>query len=779
MLSLLFALLHGAGAEPPITYNGRARQLDVAPPRIEAAVVIDGSLDEPVWKQAALLTGFSQYAPVDGRSAEDSTEILVWYSSTAIHFGVRAFAKPGTVHATLADRDKIFSDDYIGIFLATFNDKRQASVFAVNPLGIQGDGTAVETIQNGGGFGGLSASRPQTDISPDYIFESKGRLTEFGFQVEIRIPFKSLKYQSVDPQTWGLNIIRRVQSSGHEDSWAPTLRAAASYLGQIGSLNGLTDLRRGLVLDLNPFVTGHSNGASASGAYSYDTQRPSLGANVRWGISNNLTLNGTIKPDFAEVESDAGQIQSDPRVALFFPEKRPFFLDGIEQFSTPNSLIYTRRIAEPVVAAKFTGKVAGTSVAMLSGVDDPELSVTGRYNPVYNIVRVSRDLGGASKAGFVYTDKVDGGQSNRVAGVDGRFVFGKIYSAQLQLAASKTVAPGFPGGVAPLWQAIFARSGRTFGLRYSINAIDEKFRASSGFISRAGVANGALDHSLTWYGADNSLIQSISEDVVLNPTWQYRSLVNGRSWQDKKLHFNTNATLRGGWQVGASVLLESFGFDHGLYDSYAIGRATTSGVQFVPFTGVAHLKNVDYLVNIGSPQFKRFDFHIFYLWGRDENFFEWASSDIGWLTLAGNWRPTDKLRVNGTYNTTFYNRHTDGSLVGDSKIPRVKVEYQLARPLFVRLVGEYDATFQDDLRDDSRSGDPLYRRNRDGTYTRLAAFRDNQFRADALIAFQPIPGTVFFAGYGSTLTEVEQLRFKGLQRQRDAFFVKASYLFRM
>ncbi|MDQ6831382.1 MAG: DUF5916 domain-containing protein [Gemmatimonadota bacterium] len=779
MLPFLFALLHGAGAAPPTTYNGRARELNVAPPRIEASVTIDGSLDEPVWKQAALLTGFSQYAPVDGRPAEDSTEILVWYSPTAIHFGVRAFAKPGTVHATLADRDKIFSDDYIGIFLDCFNDKRQATVFAVNPLGVQGDGTAVEAIQNGGGFGGLGASRPPTDVSPDFIFQSKGRLTDWGYEVEIRIPFKSLKYQSVEPQAWGMNIIRRVQSSGHEDSWAPTLRAAASYLGQIGSLNGLTDLRRGLVLDVNPFVTGHSNGSSNKGVYGYDTQKPSLGTNVRWGITNNVTLNGTIKPDFAEVESDAGQIQSDPRNALFFPEKRPFFLDGIEQFATPNNLVYTRRIAEPVAAAKFTGKIAGTSVALLSGVDDPELSVTRRYNPVYNILRVTRDLGGASKAGFVYTDKIDGGQSNRVAGIDGRFVFSKIYSAQLQVAASRTVAPGFSDRISPLWQAIFARSGRTFGLRYSMNSIDENFRASSGFISRAGVSNLVFDHSLTWYGKENALIQTISQDVVLNPTWQYRSLVDGRAWQDKKLHLNTNASLRGGWQVGASVLIESFGYDHGLYDSFAIGRQTSSGLQFVPFTGVAHIANLDYLVQVASPQFKRFDFNIFYLWGRDENFYEWASADIGWLTLGGHWRPTDKLRVNGTYNTTFYMRHTDGSLVGDNKIPRVKVEYQLARPLFVRLVGEYDATFQDDLRDDSRTNDPLYHRNRDGTYTRLAGFRDNQFRADGLVAFQPNPGTVFFVGYGSTLTEPDQLRFKGLQRQRDAFFVKASYLFRM
>ncbi|MEP6692305.1 MAG: DUF5916 domain-containing protein [Gemmatimonadaceae bacterium] len=765
---------------PGVVYSGRDRHLEVAPPRIDAAVKVDGSLDEAPWKQAALLTGFSQYAPVDGRAADDSTEVLVWYSPTAMYFGIRAFAEPGTVHATLADRDKIYSDDYVGIFLSTFNDHRQATVFAVNPLGVQGDGTVVEAMQNGGGFGGLGQGRPGTDVTPDFLFESKGRVTAWGYEVEVRIPFKSLKYQSADPQTWGINVIRLVQSRGQEHSWAPARRAAASYLGQVGTLTGLTELHRGIVLDVNPFATERSAGApNTIGSYGYNTERPSLGANVRWGITNNVTLNGTIKPDFAEVESDAGQIQADPRNALFFPEKRPFFLDGIEQFSTPNSLVYTRRIAEPVAAAKFTGKLAGTSVALLSAVDDRDVSATRDRNPFYNILRVQRDLGGASKAGFVYTDKVDGDRSNRVAGLDSRLVFGSVYSALFQVAASKTVSPGFSNEIAPLWTAVVARSGKTFGFRYSLNAISENFRASSGFISRAGIANGLLDHSLTWQGPPNGLVQTLSEDVVLNGTWQYKSLVNGRAWQDKKLHFNTNATLTGGWRVGASVLVESFGYDPGFYGRLAIERRGVAGVDTIPFTGTAHLPNLDYLVQLASPQFKLLDFNLFYLWGIDENFFEWSRADIGWIRAGGNWRPTDKLRVNGTYNQTFYKRHTDGSLVGDSKIPRVKVEYQLARPLFVRVVGEYDATYQDALRDDSRTNDPLLARGPNGTYTRLTGFRDNSFHTQALFAYQPNPGTVLFVGYGSTLVEPEELRFKGLTRQSDSFFVKMSYLFRL
>src|SRR5690349_22308921 len=174
----------------PVEYNGRLGKIDVAPPRLDAQLVLDGRLDEPVWNQAARLTGFSMYAPVDGRPASDSTEVLVWYSAKGIHFGIRAFAEPGSVRASLGDRDKSYSDDYIGIFLATLGERRQATVFAVNPLGVQGDGIVVEGAQSGGGgFGGVQDGREPTDISPDYVFQSKGQLTEFGYVVEVSIPF--------------------------------------------------------------------------------------------------------------------------------------------------------------------------------------------------------------------------------------------------------------------------------------------------------------------------------------------------------------------------------------------------------------------------------------------------------------------------------------------------------------------------------------------------------------------------------------------------------------
>ena len=182
-------------------HHGRRGELEVAPPRIEADVVIDGSLGEAAWSRAARLTGFSRFQPTDGEAATDSTEVLVWYSPTAIHFGIRAFAPAGTVNATLADRDRITGDDHVIILLSTFDDARQAVAFAVNPLGVQMDGTLVETgnLSTGGMTSSTgAAARESIDLSADFVFQSKGRVTAEGYEVEMRVPFKSLRYQPRD-----------------------------------------------------------------------------------------------------------------------------------------------------------------------------------------------------------------------------------------------------------------------------------------------------------------------------------------------------------------------------------------------------------------------------------------------------------------------------------------------------------------------------------------------------------------------------------------------------
>ena len=763
------------------TYDGRTGGLDVEPPRLEQAVEIDGHLDEPAWSLAAVLTGFSRYAPVDGAPADQRTQVLVWYSPTAIHFGIRAFAPAGTVHATLADRDHIQSDDQIIIFLSTFNDGRQAMVFGVNPLGVQLDGSMAEgTRAQGGGFAGLTQGRETPDLSPDYVFQSKGRLTDEGYEVEVRIPFKSLRYQSQASQNWGIHVTRVVPQQGTEDSWVPAKREGASFLAQAGHLTNLHDLRRGLVLDVNPVATSKLDGAPAGNGWTYDASRPEFGANVRWGITSNLTLNGTVNPDFSQVESDAGQFSFDPRQALFFPEKRPFFLDSIEQFTTPNNLIYTRRVVAPIAATKVTGKVSNrTNVAYLAAADDVGLSASGTDHPIFNILRLQQDVGAKSKAALVYTDRLDGDRSNRVVGSDARFLWKDIYSLLLQGAISRDAGPDAVT-TAPLWQGQFARTGRRFALRYTVRGVDPDFHAAAGFISRTGVASGNFTHQVITYGRQGSRLDRWTSDVVVDGSWQYDELMAGHASQDRKLHFNQNFVFRGGWRVGGSVLFETFGYDTGLYQDYVLGKPGPNGIEYLPFVGVPRIPNRDFVFSATTPQRGGVEFDALVLWGQDENFYEWSPADIWFVNVGAAWKPTDKLRVDARYQTQRFARSSDQSMVGIRRIPRLKVEYQISRPIFVRVVGEYHSDWQDALRDDSRTELPIYIRNSSSGFDRAVSTYVKSFRADWLFSYQPTPGTVIFACYGNSLANpTEDASTTRLKRTTDGFFLKLSYLFRM
>lgn len=776
--ALLVCLISAAHIPPFADFSGREGRLEVPIPRLEMAASIDGKLDEAVWRQAARLKDFSRYAPTDGDAADDSTEIFVWYSPTALHVGVRAFALPGTVRATLADRDKMFNDDYVGIFIGTFNDGRQATVFSANPLGVQGDGILVESGQSSGGFGGLSVGREPTDVSPDYVFQSKGQLTDFGYEIEFRIPFKSLTYQPVDVQKWSFNVLRRVQSRGYEYSWAPAKRAAATYIGQHGHLTGLTELSRGLVLDVAPVITRTINGAATPTRYRYSDHPFKVGGNVRWGITNNLTLNGTVQPDFAEVESDANQLVTDPRQAIRFPERRPFFLDGVEQFNVPSGLVYTRRILQPVAAAKLTGKIVGTNIAVLTALDDTLGSVSQHDRPLYTILRVQRDFTPAARFGVIYTGKEEGDSYNRVGGADFRINWQKVYSANLQGVWSSTARPNTRTLSAPLWSGTVSRQGRRFGARYSLNGVADDFRTASGFISRPAIARANVVHRYTMFGRNGAFLENTTFDVVLDGTWKYKNFVTRRDALEKKLHINLNYAFRGGWRAGTSLLLESFGYDPALFASYAIERHQGMKVDTIPFTGTGRLPNRDYVVSFTTPQFKHFGFNGLFIWGRDDNFNEWAPSDIGYYSFTANYRPSSRMRIDGTYLWQFYDRPSDGSRTAETRIPRVKLEYQVTRAFFVRLVGQYTSNARDALRDDSRTNQPLLIRNGQRVYVRTTALSSNDLQGDVLFSYTPSPGKVFYAGYRSLFNEAEPFKFQDVTRRNDGFFVKASYLFR-
>ncbi len=759
----------------PRVYHGRLGNLEVRAPRLEAAVVIDGSLDEPAWQQAAILTGFSQLTPVDGVAAADSTEVLIWYSGSAIHLGVRAFDGTGTVRSTLAQRDRIGGDDNIQFYISTFDDGRQATFLAVNPLGIQADG-ALNESGRGTGCGGFNCAvntREGPDLSQDFVWRSQGRLTSWGYEVEIEIPFKSIRFQSADRQTWGINVIRVVHRSGQEQSWTPARIGSSSFLAQSGKLMDLEGLRSGRPLDIIPTMTSRVSGGRADGRWNYDGGSPEFGGNLRWGVTPNLTLNVTANPDFSQVESDAGQFSFDPRQALYFSERRPFFLDGNEQFQAPNNLIYTRRIVQPVVATKLTGRVSGTQIGVLGAIDDDAVSRSGEH-PVFGILRATRDLGGGSQLGITHTEQHDGADRNRVSGIDGRVVIDRIHSITFSGALSSDLLGGTTTN-SELWALGYRLNGRSFRARYSVSGIDDDFRTRSGFISRPGIGRANIAHSYTWLRPERTL-ESFTGEVVLDGTWHYDSLVGGGGIQDRKLHFNLNSQFRGGWNLGASLLIEDFGYDPALYSNHAL-LAPDGSLQ--PFVGTPRLPNRDYVLTFSTPTFGIGSFNSFVLWGRDENFPEWASADILWIQTSLSLRPTEQLRVGLSYNHTQVNRPDDGSRVVLQMVPRATVEYQLSRAMQLRLIGEYALQEQDDLRDNSRTELPIVYRDGSGGYRRAAAFHDGRVRGDVLLSYFPNPGTVVYLGYGSAHRNPDLDSLERMGRVADSFFMKLSYLFRM
>jgi hypothetical protein len=567
-----------------------------------------------------------------------------------------------------------------------------------------------------------------------------------------------------------------VQRTGQEQTWTMAKLAASSFLAQSGKLEGLTELSAGHVLDIVPTITSRVSGTSPSpgASFDYDGGKPQFGGDLRYGITPNLTLRATAHPDFSQVESDVTQFAFDPRQAIRYPERRPFFLDGVEQFDAPFGLVYTRRIVQPVFATKLTGKVGNNQVGVLAAVDDQAASAFGD-NPVYGVVRASHDLGPGSRLAGLWTEQHDGSSSNRVLGLDGRVVLGKINS----LTWSAAYAHDSRNGVvtdAPIWSGGFRRAGRHFRMNYSISGVPANFITRSGLIGQRDLVSATLGHSYTWL-FDKKTVQSLTADVQLLGNWKYDDFVHSGPILNRYLHLNANARLKGGWSVGTSYFVETFGYDSTIYRNYGIKQTDGS---VTPFTGGGmRLPNHDYVLSFNTPSWKHFDLGFFTLVGlNDENYSEWASGRLYSSNLGMNFRPNDHLRLALSYNDSRVYRPSDGSRVLLQDVAVGTVEYQLSRAFQLRVITQYSIDSRDALRDDSRTNLPIVIKS-GGSYVATTPYDNRGLQTNFLFTYLPNPGTVVYFGYGNVNQRPDVLGRNSFGAVRSDFFLKLSYLWRM
>jgi hypothetical protein len=480
--------------------------------RVGEPIRIDGELDEPVWNRTEPFELPFETGPSVNGPAPVRTFAWIAYDDDHLYFAFRAEdPDPAAIRARYSDRDRTFNDDQVGVILDTFHDGRRAFEFFVNPLGIQSD--VLEDDVTGG-----------DDPSWDAIWDSAGRFTASGFEVEGAVPFSSLRYpRATGAQVWGFNAVRFwPRDTQHRIALEPRDPNRNCLLCQLAELVGIEGLAPRLDVELDPTLT-----AARTERRELDPRGPwrsddeiEVGLSARWGVTPNLSLNGTVNPDFSQVEADAQQLEVNQRFALFFPEKRSFFLEGADLFDTDLDLVHTRDIADPYWGLKLTGKegdnafgvlvaedrltnllLPGSEGSSLASIDDDNLSSALRYR---------RDLPLAgSTFGVLYTGREGDSYGSHLYGADALLRFAGHHSLRVEAFGSQTTYP----------EKIAAEHGQPSG-RFSDTALNVgygfrserwaadarwrdvggEFRADLGFLPRVGYRRWTAGVERIWRG---------------------------------------------------------------------------------------------------------------------------------------------------------------------------------------------------------------------------------------------------------------------------------------
>jgi hypothetical protein len=766
----------------------------VVVPRLEAAPVVDGTLDEAAWRGAAVLRDFYQTNPGDNAAPSAPTEVLVGFTATHFYFAFRCKDDPSKVRANVAKRDQIWDDDYVGFYIDTFNDRRRAYELFFNPLGIQADGIFTE----GGG----------EDFSLDLVMESKGRVTEDGYVVEVAVPFKSLRYEAGRDKHWGLHAYRRIKHRNNElDSWMPNDRNRGTVLSQAGRLTGLEGIDTERTVELIPsFTVSHSGnrvsaygpagpppGVLDPGAFDDDGFDAEAGLTAKFMLTPSVTLDFAANPDFAQVEADQTVVTANQRFPIFFQEKRPFFLEGMDLFNDQLQTVHTRTIVDPDLAAKITGKRGRTSFGLMLASDaapgsfseeemeDPGLADVierfGGKNAHIGVLRLKRDVGDQSSLGMIATTYNFIERHNHVAGVDGRFqidpktvftfeALGSNSRRHFYDPAADAVEYKTGNGFAYNWNLDY--TSRNFGYYVNGRGRTREYRADVGFTPRT---NTNYDELFLRFSNDPKQDRFLISWRLMNVSgigfdWQGRSqqVNNGTRFN---MQFRKQTFVQVGTDQGYERLFEEeFGPKRGPGQVGAfLGE---DGERSTPYRSV-------FFVVESAPSQK---FRGFLFMGTIRNAFDFdfgagpryprvspaalanpnAPLDPGpgrTFDVNGGltFQPTSALQTSIEYTKARLTRNDTDRVAFDTNIFSLRSTYQFTRFAFVRARIDYDT---------------------------LAA----QARGQFLFGWTPSPGTAFYAGYNDDLNYNGFSPFTGhhepgFRRNGRTFFVKMSYLLRM
>ncbi len=484
-------------------------------PRVESSVTIDGNLDDPAWQYALKIAVDTETHPRENVPAMVQTVAYLMEDGRNLYIAFDARdPDPSQIRAYLRDRDSAYNDDFVGVVIDSYNDERHAFEFFANPLGSQMDLTNDDVNQ-------------REDDSWDAIWDSAGRITDHGYVVEMEIPLNQLRFQQVDgKQVWGIDVLRMYpRDTRMRIGNNPLDREVNCYLCQFAKIQGLAEVDAGRDLEIVPTITASRTDSRDDPAVDplvngdLDSE---AGISIRWGLTPDLTANLAVNPDFSQVEADVAQLDVNNQFALFFPEKRPFFLEGSDYFRTPIQAVFTRTVADPAVGAKLTGKrgdntfgiyAAEDNVTNLlfpgaTGSDSESLDLSntafaGRYN---------RSFGDASSIGALVTGRSGDGYHNVVGGFDAQWRINDQHRIAAQVLRSDTEYPdeiamefeqpgGAFAGVAAQFEYNYD-SRNWFGYaRYELR--DDAFRADSGFVARVDYEQETVGGGHRWHGDDN------------------------------------------------------------------------------------------------------------------------------------------------------------------------------------------------------------------------------------------------------------------------------------